>query len=648
MPALTYSVSDFQAFTKIRSADVNARFTDISTLLNTTKLDDDNIQDAGITRGTKLSAGTADYVVINDGSGNLSEEAQLNRSRGGTGINTSSLTGKQGQALVVNSGETAFELATVSADKLKGSSAAEVVTVTAGEAIAANDAVCLILNEGSYKVVPADEDILTRRFSFFGFATAAATVTAGVYTWTDSADLVTGNTITWEVNGREFTQAFTTDNDTTLAAIATQIQNHADVQSAVVTDNGSQDRVITVTGKGGLTVNITGAGGTGNPAVTGGASQATVTIAETTAASGDSVVVQTYGLLDGFSGMTVGNPQYISGTAGGITETPNSPPIQVGQAWSSTVMFITGGFKLGFKFEQSGKYTRAYGSSGSPSWETNNKNDGEEFDFTSWAAITAPGFTYSLPATGDGKRGGTILLIGGINTSDVAQDDFLEWDGASWTTNTVLTSALNEAMVGSRAGVTDVFGGTGSGQGGSPQDVVYTWDGASWTSHGAIMTNSGRTGGAYNRPTAGKTAAVAYANNTTIYTNHDEWNGASISAQTAFPGSGKGWAGSGTISDNGLIWANGTSATGYTWNGSAWSSGITMQFSPQVQSGTASAFGGGMATGFSSGNQTAYLNGRRNGSGAAEAVTQRFNGVSSASETSSTNARAGSGGGMRQ
>lgn len=73
MPLLTYSVSDFVAFTKIRSADVNARFNDIKTLLNTTKLDDTNLQDAGITRATKLKTGTNHAIVVNSGTGTMSE-----------------------------------------------------------------------------------------------------------------------------------------------------------------------------------------------------------------------------------------------------------------------------------------------------------------------------------------------------------------------------------------------------------------------------------------------------------------------------------------------------------------------------------------------------------------------------------------------
>ena len=55
MPALSYSVADFVALTTIRSADVNTRFNDIATLLNTTKLDADNLQDNAVT-GPKLAS----------------------------------------------------------------------------------------------------------------------------------------------------------------------------------------------------------------------------------------------------------------------------------------------------------------------------------------------------------------------------------------------------------------------------------------------------------------------------------------------------------------------------------------------------------------------------------------------------------------
>lgn len=101
---LTYTKSAFTPFTKIVSADVNTYFSDIKSRVNwaggtsaTTGLGDDNIQSnaasgGGLTRSTKLKAGTANYVLINDSSGNMSQEQRLNVSRGGTGSDLSGAT----------------------------------------------------------------------------------------------------------------------------------------------------------------------------------------------------------------------------------------------------------------------------------------------------------------------------------------------------------------------------------------------------------------------------------------------------------------------------------------------------------------------------------------------------------------------------
>ena len=93
---LVYTKSAFVPFTKIASTDFNQFFTDIKSRVNwaggtdaTTGLGDDNLQSntasgGGLTRSSKLKAGTANYVLINDASGLVSEEAQLSMSRGGT------------------------------------------------------------------------------------------------------------------------------------------------------------------------------------------------------------------------------------------------------------------------------------------------------------------------------------------------------------------------------------------------------------------------------------------------------------------------------------------------------------------------------------------------------------------------------------
>lgn len=70
MPNLTYTSSDFpfQAFTKIYSADINQCYNDIKTLLNTTGLDDTNVQTAGLSIGKlKKGTGTAGQFISNNG-----------------------------------------------------------------------------------------------------------------------------------------------------------------------------------------------------------------------------------------------------------------------------------------------------------------------------------------------------------------------------------------------------------------------------------------------------------------------------------------------------------------------------------------------------------------------------------------------------
>lgn len=99
MPNLVYSNGVFIPFTKISSSVMNQYFADIKSRLNwsggtdaTTGLGDSNIQSAAVsggalTRATKLKAGTANYVVVNDGTGAMSETAQISFTQGGTGLN---------------------------------------------------------------------------------------------------------------------------------------------------------------------------------------------------------------------------------------------------------------------------------------------------------------------------------------------------------------------------------------------------------------------------------------------------------------------------------------------------------------------------------------------------------------------------------
>ncbi len=117
MPALSYSaITDFpfQPYSKIYSSDINAMFTTLTALLNTTKLDSVNVQVHGLTRNgatSNLAAGTASFAVYNDSNGDLTEAAQLPTAQGGLGANLSpSGPAQSGQAVVVNGAGTGFTL----------------------------------------------------------------------------------------------------------------------------------------------------------------------------------------------------------------------------------------------------------------------------------------------------------------------------------------------------------------------------------------------------------------------------------------------------------------------------------------------------------------------------------------------------------
>lgn len=120
MPALTYTSSGFPfvPFTKILSADVNQCFFDIRTLLNTTKLDDTNVQVHGLTRigaTSRLKTGTAKAVLINDSSGDMGELLSVNN--GAVYFNASGVaTATAG--LPLSSGGTGQSLTLGSADQV--------------------------------------------------------------------------------------------------------------------------------------------------------------------------------------------------------------------------------------------------------------------------------------------------------------------------------------------------------------------------------------------------------------------------------------------------------------------------------------------------------------------------------------------------
>ena len=100
-------ISDSQVLTNKSIDSVNNTITNIA--------DADIAATADITR-TKLAPGTTDHVMINDGSGEVSSEATLAKTRGGTGADNSSVTFPASGTIVTEAGSQSLTNKTIDAD----------------------------------------------------------------------------------------------------------------------------------------------------------------------------------------------------------------------------------------------------------------------------------------------------------------------------------------------------------------------------------------------------------------------------------------------------------------------------------------------------------------------------------------------------
>ena len=119
-----------------------------------------NIENADIKVGAaiaraKLANGTASHVLINDGSGVMSSEAALAKSRGGTGVDNSSVTFPSTGTITTDAGTSTFTNKTFDADATGNSiSNIENADIKVGAAIARNKlasgtASHVVINDGS-------------------------------------------------------------------------------------------------------------------------------------------------------------------------------------------------------------------------------------------------------------------------------------------------------------------------------------------------------------------------------------------------------------------------------------------------------------------------------------------------------------------
>lgn len=160
MSNLTYPTSDFVAFTKIKSAEVTGKFDAIETKFNST----DQINRSAI------EYGTAAHVVINHAStGALSSEAQLDETRGGTGIGTYTT----GDILYASGANTLAKLAIGSSGNFLGISGGVPAWATPGGNLA-------VTSKTTTYTITTSDDVVLCSGSAFTVTLPAATNTGKV------------------------------------------------------------------------------------------------------------------------------------------------------------------------------------------------------------------------------------------------------------------------------------------------------------------------------------------------------------------------------------------------------------------------------------------------------------------------------------
>lgn len=636
---LSYTISDFIPFTKILSADVNSRFNDIKNRLNwaggtdtTTGLGDDNIQSndasgGGLTRSSKLKAGTADYAVFNDATGKLTEASSLPTTSGGLGFLPTISTSNSGKVVGVNNAGTALELRVPESAVIIEQLSNNVVTLTSGQTLAINDAVCLDLIDGQYRVMKTDFNYGGRVSSFLGFALNTTTATPQITTLTKAAAW-TADSQTVLINGRSYSYAYATSNDASMAALAALLATDQDVQSAVVTDNGSNDNVITITSKGSLTMTITDSqSGAGAP---------DFTIANSQTASGSSVRVQMFGPLSGFTTTITSNYYLDSSTPGAITAVAPSTIIYVGQAISSSVLFVNPN-RFNLNFAQSLLFIKTSGTSGGANAALGASNT-EHFNFSSWSAGVDQSTIRSRGGMGEQTYSSKILITGGADAANTPLATSKTYNKTSWSaiTDSIVRCAHGAAEYNSKYRFNN-GSSTVSYSGGDTSH--YGWDGASWSS---------ATGNGFSRSVNG-----CYANATKMY-SIDGINTAGSGAQATYGWNDSSWATETTTpvsiqvglsarspSDKGYF-ANYNGGTTYTFDGSSYSSIGALAYTLSGENGT----NAGASCAYNPSSSITYWNGGSSDTSTSIATSNKFNGTTISSETASSTSRSGAMGGI--
>lgn len=530
-----------------------------------------------------------------------------------------------------------------SADILVQDLDSHVSTIRASEDISANDALGLeLFDQDDFLLIKTDSDIAKRRNSFLGFATAAATVTQGIYTLTLDAALVTSNLISIDLNGTTYTETFASSSDETWEALRVQLDADPDVDTAVITveggnQTGSDDRVMTLTSGNGLSATGAVTILVDAISITLGASQPGLVFATSTTAASATPNVHNFGPLDGFSSLTVGDDYFVSPTAGGITNAPlDASPIFAGQSISTTQLFVHPFRRINaYEFSKGNNFIKSHGSSTqAPSGGTSTT---ELFNFGgTWSIGAVQGTGNMGLGIGESSLGNRHYVVDGINTSNSNHARNDSFNGSVWATNATKATNTQSYAIGNFSSNIVVWRGSTSNSQTGASNNLQEFNGSVWNDQGSpggslAWLCAGFTQGGLFHSISGTDAGASSHN------RHETWNGTVASTDTLNL-TGPQWLGAvsalGGMTGDDIGGATGLS---FEWNGTVWGSSVSLgRVASQQGNGTPHA---GCGSGFFGGD-TYAANGEKT---AAVGSTDfdKYNGTVWAAETVSTQGKSG-------
>lgn len=283
-------------------------------------------------------------------------------------------------------------------------------------------------------------------------------------------------------------------------------------------------------------------------------------------------------------------------------------------------------------------FVRSHGGSAGGTY-ANGEQDVEHYNFTSWSSGTAD-TTKRVRPTEPGENGyrGFHYALDGINTSSALAAYHAKYNKISW----AVLANRSTAKGASSAGTLVVrYVGKGDTGGPSVRNDVDAWNDVSWSNGVAGLNTAAGDAGCFVQ--GGKARWLGgYVSGAGQTDAHDTYNGTSTGTDTSVPQVTTETIGlrCGINGAHGITGGSRSAGTNsYKWDGTSWSSTITVTYGPDAETSVA-AGSLGCGNGYSPNKSLSVINGGSSSTSVSINTSAQFNDTAWSSITSSTMSRA--------